>query len=1149
MALQFVFGGSGAGKSTFVQEYLIDEAKAHVDRQYLLIVPDQFTLDTQKQMVTRHPDGGIINIDVLSFSRLCYRIFSEVGQKKYTLLDDTGKCLLIRKIADEVKKDLKVLNKGISNPGWTENVKASLSEFMQYGIKPEALAKIIEKTENISLKNKLEDLHIIYEKFLEKCQDKYETKESVLEVLSDRIPMSKIIKDSTIVFDGFTGFTPIQVAVVETLLVNASKVMITLPISKDYDPYGEDGEEGLFYLTQKTVRILQQISEANNLPLLEDIYLPVSDTIYPRFIKNPELSALESNLYRLKQEQYPEKPQNIRIMESGSIDLECRSVCKEIYNLVTKEGMRYRDIAIITGDMNMYAGYLARCFANYDIPYYMDANREALSNAFIQFLRSTLAVLSKGYKREDMFNFLRLGFTKYVIRDYEVEALENYCIARNITGRTRWAKPFDKYTRFYKKPTAAQLASPNYFDPLDSLNKTRQSIVDILEPFYIDGKLASRTVKEWLIAMYSFMDNLKLEYSLETQAKEFEEAGETVLAKEYSSIYDKVITLMEQIASLLPDEKMTIKEFSDCLDAGYKEIRLGIVPKAIDLVTVGDNRRTRLGEIKALFFMGVNDGLVPAVAKGGGILSTLDKLNLSELGVELSPMTREQAFSEHLYLYMNVTKPTEKLFISYSLKDNKSKAMFPSSFIYSIKEVFPKIQTENIGEDYKLNIKDYKNEAGKLIGKYASGDLLDSEYELLVEDLAVLQAENEGEWINATLNRAFGGYVPKPLSKAVVEGLFTVVETDAETGVERLVYNCSVSSLEQFSGCHFKHFLSYGLRLTERENYDLQVNEKGTIFHKIMQDVLEDVRDNSLNLSKMTEEDKKALVEKYVTEETADYNEGMLTENAINQFFAEQLKRRALFELEVIGIHLARSRVKPKYFEKTIQEEYPVTIGGKEYTVRYRGNVDRTDIYVDETNKKVYVKIVDYKSSGKSIETPKVEKGLQMQLPLYLGVLCKELQKEYPEYEVIPTAALYMNLSDGFYRETKSAETDASVLTARINSYAPTGIGNAEEMSVVDALWGQESSKDQLVLPINSRKVNTFKSGSVLLGNTQELNDYIDGVKQTADEVAVNVLSGGIEIKPNKFVEGSVKNDPCEYCAYKTVCGFDSKIEGFEEGE
>ena len=372
MALQFWFGASGAGKSVGVQETIIKEAMQNPDKKYFLIVPDQFTMQTQKQMVKMHPDGGILNIDVLSFGRLSHRIFEEVGKDDRLVLDDTGKCLLSRKIAEREKEHIPVLAVGLKKPGYIQEVKSVLSEFMQYGLKPEDVEQLSEfaRTQR-TLYLKLKDLSHIYAAFLKECEDKFLTKEETLDLLTNRLRFSESVKKGTFVFDGFTGFTPIQNNVIEELMRLSEDVIVTLEMDHRYNAYRMEGEDFLFHLSRQTVKSLQKRAEQNGVSLKKDVIL--SEVPVKRFSGNPELSHLERNLFREKSDVYEKESSSVQIVKSVNVREECKDLCTAMFTLIEQKGYRYRDVAVVTGNMSRYEAPLRQQFEKYQIPYFMDA--------------------------------------------------------------------------------------------------------------------------------------------------------------------------------------------------------------------------------------------------------------------------------------------------------------------------------------------------------------------------------------------------------------------------------------------------------------------------------------------------------------------------------------------------------------------------------------------------------------------------------------------------------------------------------------------------------------------------------------------------------------------------------------------------------
>ena len=214
MSLQFIFGNSGSGKSSYLYRNILKEAAEHPEKNYLVLVPEQFTMQTQKNVVEMHPGKGILNIDVLSFQRLAYRIFEETGGAMEVLLDDTGKSMVLQKLVQQHRKNLPYLGSQMNKPGYLDEVKSLISEFMQYDIREDNLAEMKEKAKDQPLlEMKLKDVGILYQSFREFLKGHYMTGEEVMDVLLKQLPFSEKLKGAEFLFDGFTGFTPIQVNV------------------------------------------------------------------------------------------------------------------------------------------------------------------------------------------------------------------------------------------------------------------------------------------------------------------------------------------------------------------------------------------------------------------------------------------------------------------------------------------------------------------------------------------------------------------------------------------------------------------------------------------------------------------------------------------------------------------------------------------------------------------------------------------------------------------------------------------------------------------------------------------------------------------------------------------------------------------------
>ncbi len=1113
MALQFWFGASGSGKSTGVQQEMIRQALANPDKNYFMIVPDQFTMQTQKQMVRMHPDGGILNIDVLSFGRLSHRIFEEVGRDNRLILDDTGKCLLLRKVAEREKENIPVLAAGLKQPGYIQEVKSVLSEFMQYGLKPEDVEKLSEFAESRRpLHLKLKDLSHIYAAFLKECEERFLTKEETLDLLRARLPMSDIIRRSTVVFDGFTGFTPIQNQVIEELMLLAEDVIITLEMDHRYSPYRIEGEEFLFHLSRQTVKVLQKIAEKNRVPLKEDVIL--AEVPVRRFVGNSQLSHLERNLFRADSSVYDKESTSVRIIKAANVREECSLMCAAMFQLIEKEGYRYRDIAVVTGDMNRYETPLRQQFAKYGVPYFMDATRDMTANPFVAFLRNALMVLRQGFRYVDVFRFLRSGMTD--LTEDEIDRLENYVRARGIKGYSAWNKPF-AYAHKESRKNAQE------FEALDAL---RERVVNIFGALWEETKAGTLPARKWCELLYQFCVEQDIQNKLEMYAKRLEGNNDLSGALEYRQIYRLIMDLLNQIAKLLGEDILSIQEFSDILDAGFGEIRVRTIPQSVDLLVVGDIERTRLKDIKALFFLGVNDGNIPQSSSKGGLISDMEREFLLSSGKELAPTPASQMFIEYLYLYMNLTKPSEYLYLSYASMEEDGSAMRPAYLVAELQKIFPQLEAElGNSRNVILSLQDAKDRIAALLSEYASGTMSErekKEFYGLYGDLA--GREDCAEWLSDLTETAFYAYHSTELDRKLAEDLYGKI------------MECSISSLEKFAACQYAHFLSYGLRLEEREEYGFESMDMGNVMHDVLQMFGKMLEKNHLDWVTIDSDTVETFIEGAITEVGQTYGGAILQNGAKNRYYREQLKRIVRRSIRTLQEQLRHGSFRPHAFEKEFRRVYDFNGGEESGQLLLKGRIDRIDTCVQQDE--VFVKVVDYKAGNHKFDINTLYYGVALQLAVYLGQTVKTLQESYPEQKIVPAAMLYYRTVDPILSSEKvmSPEECETEILKELNN---TGAVSARA-GIVDALDNGLEGKS-LVVPVTKKGEEIKLSNSVY--NPVLLNKILDFAQEKTISLAEQIVDGQIAIQPKTIGD----RDACQYCAYKGACGFDSKIAGYEK--
>lgn len=1116
MSLQFYFGGSGAGKSRTLYDEITIRSLQEPDRNFLIIVPDQFTMQTQKDLVeNKNGRGGIRNVDVLSFGRLSHRIFEETGGNEKPVLDDTGKSLVLRKVAADVEGKLTVIGKNLQKQGYIHEVKSVISEFMQYGIGEKELEKMIDYSgQRGALQYKLKDLHILYKEFKRYIDGQFITTEETLERLCLVLGKSEIIKDSVIVFDGFTGFTPIQNKVILELMKEAGEVIVTIIMEGGEEPFSEEGEQKLFHLSKTTAGKLHRLAEENGIKRKKDVFF-TADPV-PRFKENPEMAHLEKYLFRYPVQDYKNKNEHIRIFAAGTPKEEIRQTASFIKELVRTKQYAYRDIAVVAGDLNAYAPHIDSEFDKFNIPCFVDRTRSILLNPFIEYIKSALLIVIKDFSYESVFHYLRSGMTDFTME--ETDRLENYVLSLGIRGKRNYSRMF------------ARMPGNMEAEELEQLNGLREKLMDGLSGLLTEKK----TVKEHVLSLYSFIEGNDSQKKLVRYENIFRKEGELSKAKEYAQIYRLVMELLNQMIGLLSEEAMETKEFLDILEAGFLEIQVGTIPQNVDKVVVGDMERTRLNQVKVLFIVGVNDGNIPKNGSKGGIISDIDREFLKESDFELAPTPRQQMYIQQLYLYMNMTKPTEKLFLSFAKTGNDGKALRPSYLIGSCKKLFPAIAVEKPQmrpvEEQVETRKDGMDSLTGMLRKYADGLLDETEEQKFLTFYATYMTENDWKEMTERLSMAaFTFYKESPLARAVAKALYgNVLEN-------------SVSRLETYAACAYAHFLQYGLLLKERGEYSFEASDLGNVFHGVLELFAQKVREAGYTLQDFPEELGKEYVEEAIEHYVADYGETILFASARNTYMINRIRRVMLRTVFSLKEQLKKGLFVPDQFEisfSKLEDISALNIAlSEEEKMKLRGRIDRIDTYEDE--EKVYVKVIDYKSGNKQFDLVSLYYGLQLQLVVYLNAAMELQKKQHPQKEVVPAALLYYHVYDPLI--TPEKELSPEEIKERILAELKmNGVVNEEEkiVNLLDRTFENKSD----VIPVERKKDGSFSARSSVMSR-EELEQVSAYVNQKIYKIGTEILHGSIALNPYEKGQSSA----CTYCAYKSVCGFDSKIPGYKK--
>ncbi|MCQ2491560.1 MAG: exodeoxyribonuclease V subunit gamma [Lachnospiraceae bacterium] len=1108
MSLQLMIGRSGSGKTTAIYENLIKESMAHPEKDFFFIVPEQYTLQTQKSVVEKHPNHGTMNIDIVSFPRLAYRIFEELSYFPKQILEDMGKRMILRKIMEEQKDHLQVFGNSVKKHGFVEEMKSMISEFYQYQVPMDQLKALDTKDQN-RLGLKLHDLVLIREEFQKYLEKDVIVAEQLLEVLAVKAAYSDKLKDSVIYIDGFTGFTPIQNQLLGVLLKTAEKIIVTITADPGVEKVKYMNPHALFALSNRMAASLKHLCEEEGIVMDPPIYFGEMGKPPIRLEEKSDLAALEAGLFRIKNRIiYEETPKHITLFSGRDLHEEVRNITKQIARLVREEGIRYRDIAVIAGDMNAYAPHFEQCLKELNIPYFIDHKKSILNNPCIETIRGLYQLCEENFSYNSVFRYLKAGMTS--LGTQEIDELENYALARGVNSKKRWMAPFD---RALYGQTEAQLGQ---------LNNLREQFLDEVLAFYEKSKQKDQTVRAHMTALYEFLVCVNAEEDMGLMADAFKKEGDYVMEKTYRQIYPYLLGMMDKMVEILGEEIMDVKEIRGIVETGLEELKIGVIPPGIDQVVVGDLIRTRLKDIKVLFIAGMNEGNIPKASAAGCILNDFEREFLQDAGVSLSETAIQAAYTEQFYLYLAVSKPTDHLYLSYATVSDDGTSIRPSYFLGRISAILPKL-TETV-----------MDQEGYFSPEYSM--------HTFVEGLREYGKEDVPGW------KEIGSLVlgPEFLEWYLDACCYENKEAKLSSEAVRLVYGevlrNSVSRLEQFGACAYSHFLRYGLGLRQREEYKLMLNDLGSIFHRSLEQISKNIQMHYDSWKGIGTEEQEALTAQAVSWAVKEYNETLFYDTHRNSYTIDIIERMTKRTLWAILKQLETSDFKPYNFEvefksyKDLDAAHLKLENGA--VMRLDGKVDRIDRFEDDQF--VYLKVIDYKSGQKSFDLTEIYHGLQLQLVIYMNAMM-EIEGKKIDKSIIPAGLFYYRLRDPMVEREPGKSTEDKILKElRLDGYANSDYDILEHFE-------KDVMGDFVSIHAGKLKSGGISKRAKVL-TTEQFTSMQKFASEKMLEAGNQIMDGEIDIRPYRK-DRKDSETPCVYCEYRTVCHFDPRYDSYRELE
>ena len=1087
MSLRIIYGRAGTGKSEYCYKEIAEKVK---EEKILIITPEQFSFTAEKKLMEAIDTEAVLNAEVVTLSRMAYRVINEIGGKTETNLSKCGKAMLIYSILNNNKKELKFLGKTDENVDMAET---AITEFKKHAISVEQLKQEMEKQEDIYLKNKLKDMCTIYENFEAQLSGKYIDETDLLTILAENIEKTDMFKNLLIYIDEFAGFTSQEYEIIKKLVQIAKQVTVIICTDEIHDAKNPDTD--IFYSNERTVKKLLEVAKNCNTKV-EEVKL---ENTY-RF-KNKELIHLEQNLYNNKAVKYKKNIENIQLFLAKNQFSEIEEVAKNILKLVRDEGYRYRDISIITKNISTYSSLARAIFNKYDIPIFIDENRDLNQNILIQYILSILEIFIKNWSHEAVFNYIKIGFSG--LEEDDIFKLEKYCLKWGIK-QNKWKKEF-----VYGKKEEKENAE------IDRLEHIRKELVNPLIKLKVKID-ENKTVENISKSIFEFLIEQKIQEKIQMKIEELENIGQVDLANEYESSLNTIIEVLDEIVLVFKDDKMTIDKYAQILKVGFKNSNLTKIPGTQDQVIMGDVDRSRSHKVKAIFIIGLNDGEFPSIHKDEGFLNDTDRDALMQDGIELAKGTIEKLYEDNFNIYKAFTTAEEKLYLLYSSSDMQGKALRPSMLINKIKKIYPMIEEQSdiiSSRDEVLNKKTTYEELINNISKLKEQEDIDKIWYYIFN-----YYKKDIEW-NEKLTQSLKGLnytnIPEKIEKENIDKLYgnTLVT--------------SISKLERYRSCPFSYYLQYGLKIKPQEELKIQTLNTGTFIHEVIDEFFGTVKESGKQLEEITEEELSEIINKIVDEKLGQNKNYIFTSTAKYRALVIRLKKIIKKALKYIIETIVQSRfdvlgTELEFGEKGKYKPIRLTLeDGKK--IEIIGKIDRIDTAQGEDGK--YLRIIDYKSSAKNIDLNEVYAGLQIQLLTYLDAACKE-------EDLMPAGILYFSMLEQMIKADKRMEQEEIEEKIRAN-FKMKGLILADVKVVKLHDKNLEKGASALVPAYIGKEGNLSekKTSGVTAEQFEILQKYMYTVLK---QISKEILGGSIDLKPYY----KDKKTPCKYCDYKSVCGF-----------
>lgn len=1134
MTLRMITGASSIQKGNFI----LDEIKQELQRDpsgspIFYIVPEQMTFQQETALFDDGKVKGSTRAQIVSFSRLAWRVLQEAGGSTKQFMSSTGTQMMLRKIIEQRVEGFHVFQKAADKQGFIQELDGMMTEFKRHCITPEMLQEQMHSTrEKPALQHKLDDLYYIYAEMARLFGDKYMDGEDQLQLLAEHIPSLSLFQDATIYIDGFHRFTPKELLIISELLQKVAHVTVSLTLPSSFDQQ-ETTEVDLFYQTKNTYQTILQTAKELDIPVLENEHPGVA---YNSFADKPVMGHLEQYFDERPAPAYPMKEASpIQIKEAVHPRAEIEAVAQEIHRLIREENYRFQDMVMYMRDSETYNDIIQTVFYDYNIPVFMDEKQTMLNHPLVEFIRSLFDVVDSRWRYEAVFRLLKTGYIPssndtYPLTRDAIDVLENYVLEYGIRNKNQWLSEDSwEYHRFGGYNQAAK--TNQEIEHEKRINAYRQQVVQALQQFDEKVKEAT-TVRERCVCLYLLIEELDISKQLEKERAAYDAQGEVEKAKEQEQVWDGVMQLLDEAVEMIGNEKLSLKLFQQTITAGLESLEFSHVPPTMDHVIVASIDHSRISGKSCGFLLGVNEGQWPMKPALDGMINEEERIFLEQFGLKLAASSRRVLLDDTFYMYLAFTSASDYLWVSYVLSDNEGKKKSASPMIQRLQSLFP-----NIGQP----------------------ELLVEAEELYHARRFITTPATTRNALNIQLARGIKGYALDPIWQDVLEW-FIQHETTSSTSykvLQSLFYEnnpvdlqpetvkelypkhvkASVSRLEMLYRCSYQHFVQYHLKLQDRRTYKLDAPDIGHLFHEAIKTITEWIQEEGRSFASMTKDESKTYASKSVQHLSPAINHHILKSSNRYQYIQRKLEATIAKATYILSEQARLSGFTPAGIELSFGYDGgldPVSINlPNGYEVVLRGRIDRVDEAIQ--HEQLYLRIIDYKSSARGLDLEDVYYGLALQMLTYLNVVLNQ-SKEWLGKQAEPAGVLYFHVHDAMLQGATQLK-DEDIEEEIFKKYKMSGLISAEETAARLMDTSLTTGRSDIA-PIGFKQNGDYYADSKVVGP-----ETFDILKQHMEnliyQAGIHMTSGKVDLNPYENKEGIA----CTFCDFKSVCQFDSLLD------